>query len=175
MTSTRSSLPDTLANSIDAAVQAARAAASAAAHVAASAFVAATDGEGSIRKTWRGEGLDAWCLVNGPGLVVHLLRDLPGTHARIRLAGLPQQAYDRIRVRCLDSDECPHDEACECLDNPWPTWAELQTNPDDSEIACLDGEERGFARFAFGRAEVTLHEEPAALVYELIRLARMQD
>ncbi|MFB6886722.1 hypothetical protein ACFCY8_38570 [Streptomyces noursei] len=173
MTRTHSPLPDALANSLNAAVQAARAAASASAHVAASAFVAATDGEGTICKTWPDEEPDAWCRVNAPGLQVHLLRDFPGTHAQVRLAGLSQQAYERIRTRCLDSDECGHDEACDCLDEPWATWGELQRNPDDPEIAFLSGEERGFAHFAFGRAEVMLFEEPVALVYELIRLARV--
>ncbi|MFH0246383.1 hypothetical protein ACGRHY_29080 [Streptomyces sp. HK10] len=174
MIDTRSSLPEALATSLHAAVQAARAAASASAHIAASAFVAATDGEGTLHRAWRGEGPDSWCWVNAPGLQAHLLEDAPGTHAQIRFTGLNRQAYESIRARCLDSDTCPHDDACDCLDTPWAAWTELETGCDASEITYRDGEERGFARTSFGRAEVTLYEEPVDLAYELIRLTRTQ-
>ncbi|MFD3422075.1 hypothetical protein [Streptomyces decoyicus] len=172
MNSTPSPLPTALANSLNAAADAARAAASAAAHVAASAFVAATDGAGTIHSS---ESPDAWCMVNAPNLQAHLLRDTPGGIAQVRLTGLKQQAYEAIRLRCLASDECPHDELCDCLTNPWMTWAKLEKVSYDPDILHKNGDERGNAFLTFGRAEVTLYEEPVALVYELIRLARAQD
>ncbi|MEW2434251.1 hypothetical protein AB0952_08720 [Streptomyces caniferus] len=174
MTSTPSSLPIALANSLNAAVEAARAAASAAAHVAASAFVAATDGAGTVHPTTHDERPDAWCMVNAPNLQVHLLRDTPGGVAQVRFTGLTQQAYEAIRAHCLASDECAHDEPCDCLNNPWMPWAKLETVSDDADVMHKSGEERGYASVAFGRGDVTLYEEPVALVYELIRLARAQ-
>ncbi|MEU6331598.1 hypothetical protein ABZ851_30605 [Streptomyces sp. NPDC047049] len=174
MTSTPSPLPTALANSLNLAVEAARAAASAAAHVAASAFVTATDGEGTIHPTTYGESPDAWCMVSAPNLQAHLLRDIPGGIAQVRFTGLPQQAYEAIRAHCLASDECPHDESCDCLGNPWMSWTELEKVAYDPDIMHKSGEERGHAGIAFGRAEVTLYEEPVALVYELIRLTRTQ-
>lgn len=172
MHSNTPTLPDALANSMRTAVEAARSAASASAHVAASAFIAATDGKGVLHRAWRGEGPDAWCFVTAPGFRAHLLRDTPGTHAQIHFTNLSQQAYESVRAHATKSSECPHDDACECIESPWPTWSDLETAADEPEITDRDGEEIGSARHAFGRAEVTLHEEPAELVYELICLAR---
>ncbi|MFJ8676814.1 hypothetical protein [Streptomyces sp. NPDC093589] len=174
MNSTSTPLPAALANSINVAVEAARAAASAAAHVAASAFVAATDGAGTLHPTTYGESPDAWCMVNAPGLQVHLLRDAVGGIAQVHFTSLTRQAYEAIRARCLASDECPHDESCDCLTDPWMPWSQLEKVSYDPDLMHTSGEERGHAGVAFGRAQVTLYEEPVALVYELIRLARTE-
>ncbi|MFF8786822.1 hypothetical protein [Streptomyces sp. NPDC015125] len=174
MNATNMTIPDALSNSLTTALEAARAAASSAAHVAASALIAATDGAGRLHRTWPGEGPDAWFLVDAPGFSAHLLRDMPGT-AQIHFTGLSQQAYESVRDRVLEADECLHDDVCECLENPWPTWRELEANSEEREVTDRSGEEVGLARVAFGRTTLTLFEEPVDLVYELVRLTRVTD
>ncbi|WP_431983822.1 hypothetical protein [Streptomyces qinglanensis] len=166
-------MPEALANSLHTAVEAAHSMAAAAADVAAAAFIAAADGKGTPHRTWHGEGPDAWCAVTAPGFHAHLLRDTPGTRAQIHFTGLSQEAYERIRTRALESDECPHDDMCGCLAHPWPTWSELEKGADVPEIVDRTGEKNtGITGYAFGRAKVTLFEEPVELVYELIRRSR---
>ncbi|MFI8932416.1 hypothetical protein ACIG3E_32730 [Streptomyces sp. NPDC053474] len=171
MITTPYTMPDSLLHALSAAVAAARAAASSAAYAGAAAFVAATDGEGTVRPASH-KALDAWCTVTAPGLRARLLKDAPEAHAELRFTSLTRQAYEALRARCLESDACPCAEACQCLDHPWRPWDDLDRGPAACEISYRNGTERGFARLALGRAEVTLYEEPVTLAYELIRTAR---
>ncbi|MFD9040907.1 hypothetical protein [Streptomyces bottropensis] len=163
-------IPTHLANALRAGVDAAWAASAAAAQVAATVLIQAADGRGSIQQAWRGEGPDAWCMVAAYGFRAHLLKTGHGDRAQIAFTSLSAEAYERVRDRILALEECPHDLECECVDEPWPSVAALESGAE--EIVTREDDERGFAQLAHGRIALTLWDESVWRLCELIQLAR---
>jgi hypothetical protein len=80
-------------------------------------------------------------------------------------------AYERIREHL--QEDCSHDDACACEQDPWPA---LDALPRDEQmvILSLDGEERGSAtRSPFGRGDVALEldDESVFKAAEVLRIA----
>lgn len=160
-----------LAATFKAARDSVRAAASAAAHVAALYLIEANGGQGGIHKAWKGEGADGWCRMAAPGLTVTLLADSLGDRAHMDYPNLTPAEYDRIRAWFDERDDCPHDEECDCHEEPWPTPARL-ADGEDLDISFLDGNERGYAHRSASGVRLTLLDEPVELVAALLRTLR---
>ncbi|MER0477353.1 hypothetical protein ABR737_03065 [Streptomyces sp. Edi2] len=80
-------------------------------------------------------------------------------------------AYERIRKHL--EEECFHDHACDCEQDPWPA---LDALPREEQVVIchLDGEERGSAtRSPFGRGDVALQldDESIFKAAEVLRIA----
>ncbi|MGW7365425.1 hypothetical protein ACWGI8_18775 [Streptomyces sp. NPDC054841] len=168
-------MSEAASTSLRVASEAARAACMAAAHTAALILLQADGDRGSIHRAWRGEGPDAWCRVTSPMFTAHVLSTSHGDRAHVTLLGLTPAAYEKIRAWAEDRDDCRHDDVCECLDEPWPTLAELrEQEQEEHEIAfrVVTDDTRGSASLAFSRVTVTLTDEPVTVVDTLIRMAR---
>ncbi|MEV7885202.1 hypothetical protein ACWD3I_25240 [Streptomyces sp. NPDC002817] len=165
-------IPADLAHALRAGIDAARAASAAAAQVSATVLIRAADGRGSIHQAWPGEGPDAWCQVASRDFRAHLLKSGHGDRAQIAFVSLTTDAYERVRDRVLELEECPHDLECECVDEPWPSVDDLRSRPEVLEIVTRDDDERGVARLSSGRIDLTLWDESVRLLFGLIQLTR---
>ncbi|MEU5430804.1 hypothetical protein AB0H73_35100 [Streptomyces olivoreticuli] len=165
-------MPANTATALSMAVQAARAASQAAAHTAATLLAEATGTSGTIHRTWRGEGPDAWCKVTASGLRADILRSSHGDRAHCELTAITPEGYERIRAWAQDLNECPHDGMCDCVESPWPTLAELLEDGGELEIVYRDDDERGLAKAAFNRICLTFFDEPVANLAHMIALSR---
>ncbi|MFE4264546.1 hypothetical protein [Streptomyces sp. NPDC056883] len=169
-------MSETSSTSLTLAVETARAAARTAAHIAGLILIEADGGGGSIHTPRRGEGpAESWCIVFSTHFKAYLLADWHGERAHVELTGITPAAYEQMRTWAEDRDACYHDEDCECLDDPWPTLDFLtQSDGEECRIDYRDDREdqRGTARTAFGRINVTLYEELVCVVDTLIRIAR---
>ena len=99
-----------------------------------------------------------------------IVPDSIGDRAELQLYVNPT-AYERIREHLLE--ECPHDEECDCEDDPWPALAELPRDA-DVEILDLHGDVRGTVnRASFGAGPVTLAlvDESVWQAAEALRIA----
>lgn len=165
-------MPANTAAALSMAVQAAHVASQAAAHSAAALLVEATGTSGTIHRAWRGEGPEAWCRVTATNLYVNILRSSHGDRAHCELTAITHEGYERIRAWAQDRNGCPHDEACDCVESPWPTLAELLDDGGEMEIVYRNDDERGFAKAAFNRISLTLFDEPVTTLAHMITLSR---
>jgi hypothetical protein len=162
-------MPEVTATALRAARDAAHAATLALAQVSAASLVQAADGQGSIYRPTKNEAPDALCRMSAPGDSAYFLADEAGDCVYLTLSGLTLAAWEQSGARLGMSDECRHDEVCECV-TPLPSLAALAASAEPLDIVFRDGSERGTAHQQFGRIDVILYGESVHLAYELVRL-----
>ncbi|MFD6935252.1 hypothetical protein ACFWAP_03720 [Streptomyces goshikiensis] len=148
-----------------------RATASSAAHVAALYLIEANGGSGTVRKSWKGEGPDAWCEMAAPGFTAYLLDDSFGDRAHLAFYPLNEASYEELSGWFQGRTDCPHDEECQCHPQPWPAVASL-ADGGEHDICFLDGELRGTAYWKGESIVLDLFEEHVEEAAELLRALR---